>query len=149
MDSKLRLYSMQDEGFKLLDRVESYMRSWSLAIRAKASSLPPGISVRFKAKSFLAPQSVRCIMLLVQGFREFARDFFERHPGRYLVPMKYSSSFLESHFGQARAGGGDAGHASAPNYGTAVQLSSASCALRSDQNVSRHLRSNIAARARK
>lgn len=132
---------MDDAAFEKLDLADAYMRNWSRFIRAKAASCSSAEeAANFRRMSFIAPQSLRSIMLTVQGFRGFAADFFQRHPGSYLPPLRFSSSYLESFFGEARAGSGDAGKALAALYATAVSRREAAHELKSTKRTSKHLR---------
>ena len=55
--------------------------------------------------------------ICVYGFQEFCTDFFRRHPGYYIVPLKFNGSAVETLFSQIKRAAG--GKLDSTNYATA------------------------------
>ncbi len=121
----LKLWDMADVAWKHLNKAEEYVRNWSRWIQWKARQVYPAAHQAsdrrtFQAEHFLAWISVRNLMLMLQGYRGYCRDWFQRHPGKYKSPMLTSQSHLESFFGQVRRHSGDAENPLASQYATVV-----------------------------
>lgn len=119
LKTDLRLYDMDAPQWQFLDRAEQYMRDWASWIETTAMGVWPDDADErraFKAKGFLSWQSVRCIMLTLEGYRGYVRDWFAHHPGAYKPPALSSQSPLESYFGHVRRSEGDARQGSAAAY---------------------------------
>lgn len=95
------------------------MRDWALWIESTAAEIWPDNPAEqraFKAKGFIAWQSVRCIMLTLEGYRGYVNDWFTHHPGSYKPPALSSQSPLEGFFAYFRRAGGDERQGSAAAY---------------------------------
>ena len=68
-------------------------------------------------RRFLAWQTMDLLRVMVFGFLLFCEDFFRRHPGYYLVPLKWNGSAVETLFSNLKRIAG--GKLDSTNYATA------------------------------
>ena len=73
--------------------------------------------VSSQERRFLAWQTWDLLRVCVFGFRKFCEDFLDRHPGYYIVALKWNGSAVETLFSQFKHAAG--GKLDSTNYATA------------------------------
>ncbi|XP_065914376.1 uncharacterized protein [Dysidea avara] len=96
-----------DDGYK-------YFTSWLSTLLEEDSDYP---HVSSNQKSFLSWQTWDLLCIDVYSFRAFCKDFFAKHPGYFVSPLRISGSAVESLFSQFKRNAG--GKLDSCNYVTA------------------------------